>query len=150
MSHDSSNALYTTTVPTYQVGLYCARILFRFWPPVVPGSTNFPAASAPEAYGETALWACGLRYEGREHQAEPPATCTWAKGWVWVLLGADRAQNSSCIPGEDIHGTQPQQLPAEPHRDGPGGGGHGEGKCAMGPAASRTHRDVQANTTCGS
>lgn len=35
-----------------------------------------PAASAPEAFGETALGACGLRYDSREHQAKPSATYT--------------------------------------------------------------------------
>lgn len=87
------------------------------WQHKLPTST---AASAPEAFGETALGVCGLWYEGREHQAEPSATYTWAKGWVWVLLlGVGRAQRSSCIPGEDIHSTQPSRPWVLLASDGP-------------------------------
>lgn len=116
-----------------------------------------PAASAAEAFGESALGACGLSYEGREHQAEPSATCTPGLGCSWVLAEHRRAAASlvrvftaHSRPG---HGhCRPQRLPAEPpgHRDGrqhpglgqhkqAGGGGHRERKSAMWPAVSRIH-----------
>lgn len=68
MSHDSSNALGITTPPTTSQAFIVPTVHFTCFGPGGAWQHKLhtsPAASAPGAFGETALGVCGLGYEGR-------------------------------------------------------------------------------------
>lgn len=139
MSDDSSNALGITTSPTTSQAF------------IVPGSTNFTHHQLHLHQGHSGKLPSGRVGSGMRAggTSQSSASYTWAKGQVWVLLGAGRAQKSSCIPGEGIHGTQPAMPWALPASTSPAPANRAHGARGWGPApggCASTNRLVEEGT----